>query len=329
MENMAPKYKVFNPKNENCTVCAVLNSIYRSDSFQIETEIPKQFGKGYYQRIIVKPSMEINISDVTFFERMTMVGGQGNPQYCFAFCLGDQFRWRLEGNKEEYEIECGENYIFSGNQVKSICSFNPGQRFWGVSIQLDSEVIKSLIHYMEKEHSCTGLLGSSIFYKRKFSYNIKRILNDISHCPYRDNIKRIYLEGKILELIGVYMDELIFEKGSRHSSVKLSSSDMEALHKARRVLDENIISPPTIGELARLVCLNEYKLKNGFKGLFGMPVHAYVIDKRLEMARFLLEYKKLGVTEAVLHVGYNDASHFAEKFRKKYGFNPSEYTKSL
>jgi AraC-like DNA-binding protein len=99
---------------------------------------------------------------------------------------------------------------------------------------------------------------------------------------------------------------------------------MESLHKAGRIIDENITSPPTIGKLARLVCLNEYKLKRGFKELFGMPVHAYVIDKRLERARFLLESEKLKVAEAAQLVGYSESGRFAEKFRQKYGVNPSE-----
>lgn len=154
------------------------------------------------------------------------------------------------------------------------------------------------------------------------------ILNDIANCPYRDHIRRIYLEGKVLELIAVYMNELILESGSHYPSAKLSSSDRESLHKARKILDENIASPPTIGKLARLVHINEYKLKTGFKKLFGVPVHAYIIDKRLGMARFLMEDKKLRVTEAALLVGYSDASHFAEKFRKKYGVNPSKCTKN-
>lgn len=104
-ENAAQKYKYFNPVNENCPVCHGLNIIYSSSLFQKEMEIPNKIGKGYYQRIIVKPSMELNISDVTFHESITIREERDNPQYCLAFCLGDQLRWRVEGNKKEYEIE--------------------------------------------------------------------------------------------------------------------------------------------------------------------------------------------------------------------------------
>ena len=113
------------------------------------------------------------------------------------------------------------------------------------------------------------------------------------------------------------------------STVRLSAGDLEALHQARKILDENITLPPTIGKPAKLIYLNEYKLKTGFKTLFGTPVHAYVIDKRLETARFLLEEKKLRITEVALAAGYNDLSCFAEQFREQYGARLSEYGNNL
>jgi AraC-like DNA-binding protein len=233
-------------------------------------------------------------------------------------------------NKKELEMKRGESYMCNGYEVSGICSYNSGQRFLGLNVKLDIELLMSLINSTGKEYRIIEQFNkNNLLFKKKFTSSIGIILNDIIRCRYRHSLKRVYLEGKILELIAVYMDEMVNENGAGNSAVKLSSYDMEALYKAKMVLDEDIVSPPTLAGLARRVCLNEYKLKKGFKELFGIPVHAYVIDKRLEMARFLIEDKRLKVTEAALFVGYNDASHFAEKFKKKYGINPSEYIKSL
>lgn len=324
------KYKVFNSKNKSCPLCGLINNIFSSESFQKEMDIPEEIGKGYYRRIILNPSMEICISDVTFNQSMEMAGRATKPIYSLIFCLGDAFQWRVEGNKKEYEIACWESYIFNGNQGDILYRYNPGQRFWGLNIELDFEIITSLLHHLGKKHAHTGLLyGSNFFYKRSFSSAMQVILNDIMNCRYRDSVKRIYLEGKILELIALYMEELTCENKALSSPARFSSSDIQLLHKARKILEENIISPPTIGKLAKLVCLNEYKLKKGFKELFGLPVHAYVIDKRLERARFLLENEKLKVAEASQLVGYSESGRFAEKFRQKYGVNPSDFTKNL
>lgn len=172
MENAVQKYKVYNPKNSNCPVCTMLNSIYKANLFQKEMKIPEEAGKGYYRRIILKPSMEVFIADATFSEGMTMGGGPSNPEYCLAFCLGEAFRWRLEGNKKEYEIECGENYIFHGNKGNSICSYNPGQRFYGLTVHLDSEIIASFIHHMGKDTPVSDNLMETVLFTRE---NFRRL----------------------------------------------------------------------------------------------------------------------------------------------------------
>lgn len=326
MENVVPKYKISNPENKNCSVCAGINNMYGTDSFQQELKVPEQVGKGYFRRIIVKPSMEIFIPDVMFYENMVIRGNRDEQMYGLAFGLGDPFWWSVGGNKQEYELACGESCIFNRFQGESMSRYQPGQRFWGLRIEFDAKLITSLIEYLGKEHPRTGMYcGSGGCYKRQYSPAVRLILHDMIHCPYQEEVKRIYLEGKILELVAVYLNELIFEKAGAYSSSRFSHTDIKSLHEARRLLDENIATPSTIRKLAKWVCLNEYKLKTGFKELFGRPVHAYVIDKRLEKARLLMEDKKLKVTEAALLVGYNDLSYFAETFRKKYGVNPSQF----
>lgn len=46
-----------------------------------------------------------------------------------------------------------------------------------------------------------------------------------------------------------------------------------------------------------------------------MPVYTYLLDKRLELAKFL-EEKQLRVSDVANLVGYGNMSHFAAAFRK-------------
>lgn len=327
-EHAVPKYRVYNPENNNCSVCVGINRLYKTESFQQELEIPETIGKGYCRRIIVRPSLEIFMTNGTLYEKMIMRSRQNHPQNWLVFCMGDPIQWLVEEKKQEYVVTGGENYIINGSQDNHLCTYNPG-RFLGLSIQVGAEFITSLTQHMGREHTRTVVFpGHGSNYNRKISPAIRLILNQIMNCRYREQVKKIYLEGKILELIAVYLDETIFENGALRARTRLSTADIQSLHEAKRLLDKNLISPPTLGQLAKLVCLNEFKLKSGFKELFGLPVHAYVIDQRMELVlRFLMEDRKLKVSEAILRAGYNDASHFAEKFREKYGINPSDVRK--
>lgn len=59
--------------------------------------------------------------------------------------------------------------------------------------------------------------------------------------------------------------------------------------------------------------------------MFGMSVHAYVIDQRLEKAASLLLESNLNVSQVATLVGYSKASNFAAAFKKKYGVIPKKY----
>jgi AraC-like DNA-binding protein len=82
-------------------------------------------------------------------------------------------------------------------------------------------------------------------------------------------------------------------------------------------------SPPGLPELARSVGLNEFKLKVGFRVLFGASVFGYLRTQRMDRARRLLAHRELSVTEVAAHVGYQNPSKFAAAFRKHFGFPPS------
>lgn len=151
------------------------------------------------------------------------------------------------------------------------------------------------------------------------------ILAQISECSYGQGMRELYLEGKMLELFAVYLNEVFYEADKVPLTVKLSKDDMRSLHLAKEMLQRDYAYPPTLAGLSRSICLNEFKLKKGFKDMFGTTVHAYVIEQRLQRAYHLLCHDRLSVSEAASQVGYGNVSHFAAAFRKKYGVRPGEY----
>lgn len=84
-------------------------------------------------------------------------------------------------------------------------------------------------------------------------------------------------------------------------------------------------NPPSLLDLARQVGINDRKLKQGFRQVFGTTVFGYLHDYRMEQARLLLIEQKLAIALVAHTVGYSHLSHFATAFRKKFGVNPSTY----
>ncbi len=106
----------------------------------------------------------------------------------------------------------------------------------------------------------------------------------------------------------------------------LKPDDIEQIHLAKAILTANFHNPPSLIELARQVSLNDYKLKQGFRQVFGTTVFGYLYQYRMEKARQLLAEQRLNVGEVAQAVGYANQSRFAVAFRKQYGVNPKSLT---
>ena len=133
----------------------------------------------------------------------------------------------------------------------------------------------------------------------------------------------LLLQAAVLEFLGWH-----FEGLSRDGvQDALSLRERRRLLAARDRLLGDLSAPPTIAELAMEVGLNQLKLKQGFKVLFGTSVYALFQRHRMERARELLF--EHNVTETALILGYSNISHFSTAFRKQFGMLPSEARKSI
>lgn len=148
-----------------------------------------------------------------------------------------------------------------------------------------------------------------------------RLLDEILCCDAREGSRPLYLEAKGLELMAAMVD--LLEESERAASPLLSQHDVARLERARHILLSRMVDPPTLPELARHAGLNEVKLKEGFRSLFGAPVFAYLRNHRLDEAHRLLRQRACNVTEVAQRVGYENPSKFAAAFRKRFGVSPS------
>ena len=89
------------------------------------------------------------------------------------------------------------------------------------------------------------------------------------------------------------------------------------------VLDE----PLSISTLSRRACLSATTFKEGFRRLYGLPVHTWLQQRRMERAAELLRDSSLSVLGVAQSVGYSSASQFSAAFRRQYGMSPTMYRK--
>ncbi len=90
------------------------------------------------------------------------------------------------------------------------------------------------------------------------------------------------------------------------------------------VMNKYFLKPLTLDELSKLSGRSLSAFKREFQELYQTSPAAWIKEKRLEHAHFLLKNTKQNVSEIAQIVGYESVSHFIKSFRERFGFTPNK-----
>ena len=89
-------------------------------------------------------------------------------------------------------------------------------------------------------------------------------------------------------------------------------------------IEENLAQPLTLAELAGQAALSEYHFARMFRQSMGLAPHQYVMQRRMEKAKALIQHTTTPLTDIALACGFNSGSHFSNRFRSMTGITPSQ-----
>src|SRR5882757_300722 len=176
----------------------------------------------------------------------------------------------------------------------------------------------------KKEKGVTAQLGLS---PATASPMMMRILKAIIDCPYTGDLRRNFMQSKIAVLLLLALEQIISRPFEKDAGIHLKRYDLERIHEAREYLLLNMENPPTLKELAHHAGINDFKLKKGYKQVFGTTVFGDFHKERMEKARKYLLETEMPLMEVALLSGYQDSSNFSRAFKAYFGFTAGELRK--
>lgn len=257
-------------------------------------------------RVYVKkesPHLEIHfeLNGQTNFESKTEHGldveiPSGNSAFFFFPELDGRLNYSKCANRSMLEVEFSVDYLtrLLGNDLSTLGHFG--------------EAIKK---------GRPAIYGNQ---SQRMSPLIKSVIGDIIHCKFTGVLKKVYLEAKMMELVTLQIAQ---QNSDDSAKTNWRKDEVEKLEFAKELVEKNILTPCSIIELAEMTGLNDFKLKKGFKELFGNTVFGYLTDIRMEQAKTMI-LEGNTITEVSDMVGYKNPQHFTVAFKKKFGFLPRE-----
>ncbi|WP_367323578.1 AraC family transcriptional regulator [Streptomyces sp. HUAS ZL42] len=118
----------------------------------------------------------------------------------------------------------------------------------------------------------------------------------------------------------------------RHSTARPTTDTIPGAdhiaHTVRDRLADELLSPPSLADLATDLGLSRYQLLRAFRTTMGVPPYAWLAQYRVKRARALLD-SGLRPAEVAALVGFADQAHLTRWFRRVLGATPAAYRNSV
>jgi AraC-like DNA-binding protein len=104
--------------------------------------------------------------------------------------------------------------------------------------------------------------------------------------------------------------------------------ELVRLRTVRDRIDRDYAQPLDVEALARGVHLSAGHLSREFRRVYGESPYRYLMTRRIERAKALLDRGDLSVTEVCFAVGCSSLGTFSTRFTELVGMPPSDYRRA-
>jgi AraC-like DNA-binding protein len=285
-------------------------------------KFPPLMGKGYWRMIALRDGLSLTLGHLQLHDRVKSSQPEVPEDYL-------EFHLHLSGIHENDGdlLGAGEYCLYgSGLMPKAEFDLSERQPFWEVQIHMRADLLKSFIGDSNGELPTALKPWTRSPEEPRYTYfgtatpAMQWAARQILRCRFQAIPKRLFLEGKVLELLGLATAvEMV-----RHEQDCISAQPdlLDSVHYAKDILCQRSDNPPSLGELAQLVGLNECTLKREFRSCFGKTIFQYLHDYRMDRALQALIVGDRSVKEVARMVGYHNLAAFSRAFSKQFNINP-------
>jgi AraC family transcriptional regulator len=134
------------------------------------------------------------------------------------------------------------------------------------------------------------------------------------------------------ESLGTALAARLLQRHSRRSLPMRDPQGGLSAWKLKLVIshiEDNLESELSLAEIAQVAGVSVSHLKTLFRRSTGTPVHQYILRRRVERAKQLLQDQNLSIAQIAFATGFAHQSHLARHMRKILGVTPAAARKDL
>ncbi|MEG2786252.1 MAG: AraC family transcriptional regulator [Romboutsia sp.] len=298
-------YYNFIPVSDNCSV-----DLFGESPFSDTINLSQSYT---YKEIV--PTILINKIYTKFYqEKSTNYLFNGEKHNFWELTYVDRGVLYTQVNNIEYKLTQGDLFFYAPNEYhtqytddKKSCSYLT------VSFNMD--------------FNDASLISNKIFSSNKEIYNIiSKLMKELNSTHlYCDELSICYLKELVLKILSIDFESSIIKPVNKVQQYY----DDELLNSILNFINDNVYEYLDIKAICDKFNISGSKLHLLFRKNLDTTVKLYINDLKLKKSKELIKESNYTISEISEILRFNSIHYFSNKFKKVYGFSPTEYLKSI
>lgn len=261
-----------------------------------------------------------------FLQDMQIRGMKSDPHISLHFQLTGHSNAHFRDIPGEHPLRPAEYNIYYSENFDSDIFYNRQKGFEYLALILRKEY---LLQFLQQNGSPVKQLEKALENGRPLALfgkaapvhaEMHSVVHRMLHAPVADDLSEMYLNGKILELLALQLQQYRQE----YNALSLHAGIGQQLAEIHEYLSAHFLTVHSLEDIAQNSPLSEHQIREGFKQKYNTSVYELVHEKRMLHARQLLLDSGLTVEEVADVTGYSTGSNFIQAFKRKFGITPKQ-----
>lgn len=251
----------------------------------------------------------IHMSGITHKDRQSFISRACSKFYTFEYILDGS--GIVEENDQITTVSKGDMYILhKGAQQRYYSSEDdPWEKIW---FNIDGTIIQPLLSSYN--------LSQTIVVRNIDICDLFQEFFDITSQKERKSYQTIYDETAVVFL-------KILHRVSNYIQITTNVNPEAGMLK--KYIDAHYNEKISIDDLAKLIFRSTVQVNRIFKSAYGLTPYNYMLNRRIETAKYLLETTGRSISTIAFQLNFTDEHYFSAYFKKKVGLSPKDYRKKF
>ena len=299
------------------------NNIANSSDYCIE--FPSEIGTGISYGLDLDKETKLILTEVEFSQVVNFDSEKNSM--CGVFILLEGELMLTISGQEAVTVNKDTMVIFFLGDSECRCRYS-AKKTKMINFSITSDLMALLAQQSQvspiRQSSNGNWILENDLWTMPIIPEISTAIKQIYTSKLQGAANKVYLQAKVIEILSLAFHWYQHQNTQFYG---LSRTDFDRILNAAKIIESKMKEPPSLLELARLVGINDNKLKKQFKQVFNQAVFEYLSQKRLEKAEHYFIHSEYNVKQVACEIGLKHLGYFSAQFKKNYALSPHQYIK--